>query len=59
MKEINLLKNYPTTKNLDEASKLRTDTERKIARRFDKEFLMEIENMVMVVTTITQNIGLK
>ena len=39
MKEINLLKNYPTTKrNLDEASKLRTDTERKIARRFDKEF---------------------
>ena len=39
MSEINLLKNYPKTKrNLQEAAINRTDTEREIARKFDKEF---------------------
>ena len=37
--EINLLKNYPSTKrNLQEASVERTDQVRKVARKFDKEF---------------------
>ncbi len=39
MGEINLLKNYPKTKrNLQEAAINRTDKEREIARKFDKEF---------------------
>lgn len=39
MSEVNLLKNYPKTKrNLQEAAINRTDTERQIARKFDKEF---------------------
>ena len=38
-KEINLLKNYPTTKrNLEVASKERDEHARKIARKFDKDF---------------------
>ncbi len=38
-KEINLLKNYPTTKrNLEVASKERDEYARKIARKFDKDF---------------------
>ena len=39
MSEINLLKNYPKTKrNLQEAAINRTNNEREVARRFDKEF---------------------
>lgn len=39
MSEINLLEKYPKTKrDLKEASINRTDKERKIARRFDREF---------------------
>ena len=39
MSEINLLAKYPQTKrNLKEASINRTDKERQIARRFDREF---------------------
>ena len=60
MSEINLLAKYPQTKrNLKEASINRTDKERQIARRFDREFLMEIEDMVMEVIVIMRNIGPK
>ncbi len=39
MTEINLLENYPKTKrNLKEAAINRTDKERQIARKFDREF---------------------
>ena len=39
MTEINLLKNYPTTKrNLTEAATERTDEVRKVARKFDQNF---------------------
>ena len=39
MSEINLLSKYPKTKrNLKEASINRTDNERQVARRFDREF---------------------
>ncbi len=39
MSEINLLKNYPQSKrNLDERAALKTEDDRKIARKFGKEF---------------------
>ena len=58
MKEINLLKKYPITKrNLDEALLDRTDDVREIARKFNKDFLMEKENMDMEDIITIQDIG--
>ena len=46
MSEVDLLKNHSKTKrNLSEASILRTDEVRLQARKFDKDFSMEEENL--------------
>lgn len=46
MSEVDFLKNHSKTKrNLSEASILRTDEVRLQARKFDKDFSMEEENL--------------
>ena len=68
MSEVDLLKNHSKTKrNLSEASILRTDEVRLKARKFDKDFSMEEENInrldedvkqCMLLTSSYSSIGL-
>ena len=55
--EINLLKNYPkSNRDIDHRANKKTESDKILARKFGKDFSMEIAVLVTAVSTMIQGL---